>query len=109
MVTPAAVDRLFADYLAAHERAAPTDAELAALIAALPVPAQRRAARLYARGFVRGCDYCGDLARRQAAPDLAAIEARVATLLAFVRALRQPPEGPGGAAAVPPGTPTNGP
>jgi hypothetical protein len=85
---------------------APTDAELAALIASLALPGQRRAARLYARGFVRGCDYCGQLGRDQFAPDLAAIEERLTTVLRFVRALRQPPESQGRGAEPDPPAPT---
>ena len=95
MITPAALDRLFAGYLATAARTAPSETALAALIATLPFPTQRRAARLYARGFVRGCDYCHAAARQGFDRDLAAIETEVRAVLASIEALRRAsPESP---------------
>ncbi len=93
MVTPAAVDQLFAAWLADQAGRTPTDGELAAFVAALPLPAQRRAARQYAIGFVRGCDYCTTQEHAQARADLGIVEDRLAVVLAVVRALRGPPPG----------------
>lgn len=88
MVTPAAVDALFVAWLRDHEHGTPTDRELAAYIAGLPLAAQRRAAQHYARGFVRGCAFCRTLDAAQAADDLATMESRTLALLAFIRVLR---------------------
>jgi hypothetical protein len=96
MVTPAAVDALFAAWLRSHERALPTDRELAAFVATL-LPAQRRAARVFVRGFVAGCDFCEGVERERTDADLAAIAARLAAVRDFIAELRaaRPPESTG--------------
>lgn len=93
MVTPAAIDQLLADWLRTHERAVPTDRALAAFIDGLPLPAQRRAARLFARGFLRGCAYCADIERERAVADLGAVAERLRATLDLVESLRGPPPG----------------
>lgn len=98
MVTPDALDQIFAAYLAAHERRAPTDTELAALIASFAFPTQRRAARHYVRGFLRGCDYCDALGRQQTVRDLDSLARHLRVVVAFVQDLRAaaaPPESTG--------------
>jgi hypothetical protein len=90
MSAPRDLDALFATWLRQHAREQPDDGDLAAFIAALPSVALRRAARLYARGFVRGCDFCTASERAQSDADLAAVAALVASLRA-ARAL-PPPE-----------------
>ena len=95
MVTPAAIDTLFAAWLADYAGHTPTDGELAAFVAALPLVAQRRAARVYASGFLRGCDFCTTQERAQFATDLATIETRLVDVLEVVRAVRgASPESP---------------
>ena len=92
---PASIDEIFAAWLRTHERAAPTDHDLTRFVAAFPFPGQRRAARLYARGFVRGCDFCEALGNRQRAQDLARLDAILSVAVALVRDLRAaatPPE-----------------
>ena len=87
----AEVDRVLAEWLAAHAGALPTEPDLLALVrAAFPLHAQRRLARSYARGFVRGYTLAEERERQQRATDLALIEARAAELLALVRALQPP-------------------
>ena len=85
------VDRVLGEWLAAHAGALPAEPDLRALVrASFALPDQRRLARAYARGFVRGWTLAEERERQQRATDLALIEARAAELLALVRALRPP-------------------
>ena len=93
MVTPAAVNALIVGWLRQHEHTPPSDRELAAFVATLPLAAQRRAVRLYARGFLHGCEFCSAAERERAAADLGRVAERVRAALALVEALRGPPPG----------------
>lgn len=81
-----AVDALFDQWLSAYEESLPSDRDLVAFVASLPA-AQRRAAQVYARGFLRGWAFCERAERQRYEADLAAIETHLNAGVALVRRL----------------------